>query len=157
MGFYLSQGPTIAVNQDLYVDAIVPITTTTVRVVDSTGKQLTPADGLSSIRLEVGGQMDLQSVNTVNGQVTTSKTQKTFPSGKVSIFPGLQDFSSTWQTASTPNVLGVVDLRRPSMTAGVQGTVTMNFENSSKYLLSETREVSISPNGGTITVTASFF
>ena len=146
LGFYLSKGPSVAVNQDTYLDVIVPITSTTVKVVDSTGKQLTPADGLTSVRLEVGGQMDYQITKMVGDQATSYRGQKVFPEGKVSVFTGLQDFTSSWQSSGAPIASGLTTIKRPAMTAGIQGTVTI-FTNSTKFLNYETKEVTIDATG----------
>jgi hypothetical protein len=154
LGFNLSKGPSVAINQDTYLDVILPITSTTVKVVDSTGKQLTPADGLISVRLEVGGQLDYELTKMVGDKATSYRGQKNFAEGKVSVFTGMQDFSSTWQSSATPIASGITTIKRPAMTAGIQGTVTV-ITNGAKFLNSETKKVTIDATGGAITVVAS--
>ena len=154
ISFYLSKGPTIALNQDTYLDAIVPMTTTTIRVVDPSGRQLTAADGLYSAKLEVGGEMYWPITKIVGDQITSGQGHKTFPEGKISLFTGMQDFNATWAASFAPDSNGLITAKRPAMVAGLQGSVFLNFTGN-KYVSGETKEVSISAVGGDITVVAS--
>ena len=152
LGFYLSKGPTLSLNQDTYIDAVTPMTTTKIRVVNSAGKLLTAADGLEFVRLEVGGEMTWQQTKMVGDQLTVGQARKVFPEGKVSMFTGLQDFTASWRAQTAPDAAGEINVKRVAMTSGIQGVATVYFKDN--YVSGAGQEVTINATGGIITLVA---
>lgn len=155
LGFFLNDGPTIAVNQDIYLDVVAPITITNVRVVDSSGKVLTATDGLYGVRLEVGGENTFPTFTNNNNQISLGQGSKVYPAGKTSIFTGMQDFTVNWQ-AQSQNAIdqsGNVALRRIAMKSDVLGLAKVYIKNS-KWVDGAVSEVLIPASGGNITVVA---
>lgn len=143
LGFLYFRGTNFTYNQDSYLDVVVPTTTTRIRIVDPSGNPISSTEVGANIRLQIGGAEDFQ-----NG------SSRSMPEGTVSLFPGLANYKTTWQSIGNSDANGTALLSRVRMTAGLQGVVSVYFSSTAKWKHIITKVVDIPADGGDITLVA---